>query len=95
VLVNLDAVVGVRTAAAAEADELMSLGEKYRVRVTTRLGEELLADLHVNLPATRSRVKDALNQPQRFLPLFQAGEVLYLNVAHLLCVQDGKAPPEA
>ncbi len=87
-LVNLALIVSVSTETAGEADDLMRLGEKYRIQVTTLTGEDISAELFVNLPPDRRRVKDALNQPQRFLPLFMEEKILYLNTGFILSVRD-------
>jgi hypothetical protein len=47
-----------------------------------------VVDLYVNLPQTSNRVKDCLNQQQRFLPVFREEEVLYLNTSYILRVRD-------
>ncbi len=87
-LVNIARIACARTGTDQEAAELMRLGKKYRVRITTLLQEEIAADLYVNLPQTRQRVKDCLNQPLCFLPLFQGDEMLYLNLDYILRVHD-------
>ncbi len=87
-LVNSTLIVSARTNQSEEADELMRLGEKYSIYVTTLLQEELEVDLYVNLPQASNRVKDCLNQQQRFLPVFREEEVLYLNTSYILRVRD-------
>lgn len=87
-LVNSTLIVSARTNQNEEADELMRLGEKYSIYVTTLLQEELVVDLYVNLPQASNRVKDCLNQQQRFLPVFRDEEVLYLNTSYILRVRD-------
>lgn len=87
-LVNSTLIVSARTNQSEEADELMRLGEKYSIYVTTLLQEELVVDLYVNLPQASNRVKDCLNQQQRFLPVFRDEEVLYLNTSYILRVRD-------
>jgi hypothetical protein len=87
-LVNSALIVSARTDQSEEADELMRLGEKYSIYVTTLLQEEIEVDLYVNLPQASNRVKDCLNQQQRFLPVFREEEVLYLNTSYILRVRD-------
>jgi hypothetical protein len=87
-LVNSTLIVSARTNQSEEADELMRLGEKYSIYVTTLLQEELVVDLYVNLPQASNRVKDCLNQQQRFLPVFRDEEVLYLNTSYILRIRD-------
>jgi len=88
ILVNLAQIVSAATVADGEADDLMRLGEKYRIRVTTLGREEIAADIFVNLPSTHQRVKDALNLSGRFLPLFSGDSILYLNTEFILYVKD-------
>jgi hypothetical protein len=87
-LVNVERIVSAQTGGSEEADELMRLGEKHRIRITTLLRDEIVADLYVNLPEISNRVKDGLNRAQRFLPLFLEEDVLYLNTSYILLVQD-------
>lgn len=87
-LINCALIVSARTDQSAEADDLMRLGEKYSICVSTLLQEEIVVDLYVNLPQACNRVKDCLNQPQRFLPVFREEEVLYLNTSYILRVRD-------
>jgi hypothetical protein len=87
-LVNLARIVRAQTRMDEEADELMRLGTHYQVRISTMLGEEIAADLYVNMPQSHRRVKDCLNQPQRFLRLFGVEEIIYLNTEYIVCVRD-------
>jgi hypothetical protein len=87
-LINSALIVSARTDQSGEADELMRLGEKYSICVSTLLQEEIVVDLYVNLPQASNRVKDCLNQQQRFLPVFREEEVLYLNTSYILRVRD-------
>lgn len=88
VLLNVFGIVSARIPAEMEKDELMTLGERYTVRAVTSLGEELVADLYVNMPAGAQRVKDYLNQSLRFYTLFLPKHIVYVNRRHLLSVQD-------
>jgi hypothetical protein len=87
-LVNCALIVNAYTDQREEADELTRLGEKYSICVTTLLQEEIAVDLYVNLPKGSRRVKDCLNQQQRFLAVFREREVLYLNTSYILRVRD-------
>lgn len=86
-LVNRDHIVSATLPADRERDELLTLGKQYTVRVTTMHGE-VRGAIFVNLPEVSTRVADYFNQPLRFLPLFQARTVVYLNREFVLLVQD-------
>ncbi|PLX83493.1 MAG: hypothetical protein C0617_11225 [Desulfuromonas sp.] len=77
-----------RTDADGEVDELMTLGRRYPVEVTTLHGPQVRGEVCVNLPDGNCRVRDFLNQPLRFFPLFLPGEVAYLNPCFVLSVRD-------
>ncbi len=74
--------------AGGERDELMTLGERYAVHLTTLHRREVECELFVNLPPEACRVKDYLNQPLRFFRFFLPEHVLYLNRDYLLAVRD-------
>lgn len=88
VLLNVSGIVSARLDIAQEADDLTTLGERYTVRATTSLGEELTADVYVNMPTSAQRVKDYLNQHLRFFTFFLPQEIVYLNRRYLLSVRD-------
>jgi hypothetical protein len=87
-LVNLQQVVTVQVAAAEEQDELMLLGQQHTVRIHTTTGQELIADIYVDLPQTSSRTKDYVNQPHRFFRLFRDDEITYINPDYILYLRD-------
>jgi hypothetical protein len=87
VLVNRTHIVSAALPADREHDELVKLGKRYEVRVTTTNGA-VRGAVFVNLPAVTNRVADYFNQPIRFLPLFQARTVIYLNRDFILLVRD-------
>lgn len=87
-LLNVRQIMAAKVGEAGEKDELMLLGQKYTVGITTVSGQELIADVHVNLPQTSSRVKDFFNQPQKFFRVFQGKDILYLNADYILYVKD-------
>ena len=87
-LVNLAQIVMLSVPAETEFDPLLALGEKHRVRVTTSVGEDVDACVHVNLPTGRNRAKDFLDQKKRFL-LFNVDEiVVYIARRKILLVED-------
>lgn len=87
-LVNCALIVSAQTDRNEEADELVRLGEKYSITVFTLLKKELAVDLYVNLPQASRRVKDCLNQQQRFLAVFRDRKLLFLNTSYILKVRD-------
>lgn len=80
-------IVSVTLPANRERDELIALGKRYAVRVTTTHGD-LRGAIFVNLPEASTRTRDYFNQPLRFLPLFQSRTVTYLNREFIVLVQD-------
>ncbi len=87
VLVNRAHIVSAALPADREEDDLVRLGKRYEVRVTTTAGD-LRGAVFVNLPEVATRVADYFNQPLRFLPIFQARTVIYLNREFILLVRD-------
>lgn len=87
-LVNLRQVVAIRVAANMEADDLTRLGDHHQVEVSTSVGQRFSASIYVNLPNHRGRVKDFLNQHQRFLPFFVDEQMVYLNFRFIVQVED-------
>ncbi len=86
VLVNLDQVVSVTVARSEQEEGLLTLGEHHRVRFVLGDGRSLAADIFVNLPESRGRVKDFLNQKARFLCCLQPDRVIYVNPTFLQMV---------
>jgi len=86
-LVNRAHLVSVTLPSDREQDDLVTLGKRYEVHVTTTRGE-LKGAVFVNLPETSSRVRDYFNQPLSFLPIFQSETVAYLNRDFIVLVQD-------
>jgi len=86
-LVNRARIVSVTLPADREQDDLVTLGKRYEVRVTTTRGD-LNGTIFVNLRENATRVRDYFNQPLRFLPLFQSQTIAYLNRDFILLVQD-------
>lgn len=72
----------------AERHDLMMLGKKYTVRITTLHGEAIEGDIFVDLPQDRSRVSDYLNRPERFLRVFVPGHIVYVAARFILEVRD-------
>ncbi|PLY03203.1 MAG: hypothetical protein C0624_07165 [Desulfuromonas sp.] len=87
-LIHLQQLVSAQVAADIELDELMTLGEHYRVTVQTVLGKSIDAEVYVNLPEGGRRVKDFMNRSQGFLRFIVGDQVLYLNRCFVVCVLD-------
>jgi len=87
-LVHLGQLVSAQVPADIELDELMTLGEHYRVKVQTILGKSIAAEVYVNLPEGGRRVKDFVNNSEGFLRFVVDDQVLYLNRHFVVCVQD-------
>jgi len=85
---NVANIIKARTPAEAERHELMMLGKKYAVRVTTLYGEEIDGEVFVDLPQDRSRVSDYLNQPDRFFRIFVPDHIVYIAARYVLTVRD-------
>lgn len=85
---NVANIVCAVTPLAEEGDDLMTLGEKYRVRVSTLGGKEIKGDVFVNLPHERCRVSDYLNQAERFCRIYLPDEIAYLGTRYMLAVRD-------
>jgi len=86
-LINLAQVVSVQVEREVELDPLLLLGEHHQVKVETVLGHPFEAEIYVNLPGSRNRVKDFLNRDKRFIACLIPGQVLYLNPRFLLSVE--------
>jgi hypothetical protein len=87
-LVNLELVVSVSVEAEEEFDPLLALGTRQQVWLQTALGEEFDAEIYINLPSDRTRVKDFLNQPYRFLPILHDNKVSYIARNRIMRVRD-------
>ncbi len=85
---NTNNIVTAQTSIGEEGDELMRLGEQYRVQVTTALGTVIEGQVFVNLPHDRSRVSDYLNQGDRFCRMFLAQNIVYIGTRFILSVRD-------
>lgn len=86
-LINRTHIVSATLPTNLERDDLVTLGKRYQVRVTTTRGE-VRGVVFVNLPDGATRVADYFNQPAQFLPIFQTRTVLYLNREFILLVRD-------
>lgn len=86
--INTANIVMAATPAADEGDELMMLGKKYRVQVTTLHGKTVEGDIFVDLPQDRSRVSDYLNRPDRFFRLFLSERIVYIGSRFVISVRD-------
>lgn len=87
-LINLRRVASISVGEDPEKDALMKLGKRHEVSVRTTVGSTLAAEVYVNLPADRCRVKDFLNQKLRFLPFFVGERIVYINSYCILQVKD-------
>jgi len=87
-LLNRSQIVSVTTQAPWEQDELITLGNQYTIRLTMLNGKEMAGDIFANLPENFFRVKDFLDQPLTFLPLYQPDLVIYFNKNFILSVHD-------
>ncbi|HIE65383.1 MAG: hypothetical protein ABGX83_06630 [Nitrospira sp.] len=87
-LLNRSQIVSVTIQAPGEQDELITLGNQYTIQLTMVNGKEMKGDIYANLPNNSSRVKDFLDQPLSFLPLYQPGLVVYFNKKFILSVHD-------
>ncbi|WP_249621136.1 hypothetical protein [Desulfuromonas sp. CSMB_57] len=86
--INTANIVMAATPAVDEGDELMMLGKKYRVQVTTLHGKTVEGDIFVDLPQDRSRVSDYLNRPDRFYRLFVSEHIVYIGARFVISVRD-------
>ena len=68
--------------------DLIMMGEKYRVHITTLLHKNLEADLFISLPEGFRRVKDYLDQPIRFFTFFLPEHILCINRDCILSIRD-------
>lgn len=85
---NVSNIVKAITSEDAERHDLMMLGKKYAVRITTLHGETIEGDIFVDLPLDRSRVSDYLNRPERFFRVFVPGHIVYVGARFILEVRD-------
>jgi hypothetical protein len=85
---NIINIVTAQTPLIEEGDELMRLGEQYRVQITTALGTVIEGQVFVNLPHDRNRVSDYLNQRDRFCRVFLAEKIVYVGTRFILSVRD-------
>lgn len=85
---NVANIVFAATPLTEEGDDLMTLGERHRVRISTIGGRQIEGDVYVNLPHDRCRVSDYLNQSERFCRIFMAEQIAYLGTRFMLLVQD-------
>jgi hypothetical protein len=85
---NVANIIQASTPAATERHELMMLGKRYNVRVTTLHGKTIEGEIFVDLPQDRSRVSDYLNRPDRFFRVFVPGHIVYIAARFVLEVRD-------
>jgi hypothetical protein len=87
-LVNLRQIASISVPDDQHNNTLMKLGVRHLVSVRTTVGKSFEAEIYVNLPSNRTRVKDFLNQKQRFFPFFADNRLIYLNFRYILQVRD-------
>lgn len=85
---NIANIVSAHTPISEEMNDLMTLGAKYRVQITTSLGSIIEGEVFVNLPHNRNRVSDYLNQRERFYRVFLPEKIVYIGSCHILTVRD-------
>ncbi|MGE4543166.1 MAG: hypothetical protein AB7D06_03550 [Pedobacter sp.] len=85
---NVANIIKASTPADDERHELMMLGKKYTVQITTLHGEAIEGEIFVDLPQDRSRVSDYLNRPERFFRVFVPGYIVYVGARFILEVRD-------
>lgn len=85
---NVANIIQAITPADEELDDLMMLGKKYTVGITTLCGKEITGEVFVDLPQGSNRVSDYLNQPQRFFPIIIPESVVYIARRFILSVRD-------
>lgn len=88
VLLNVANIVLARTGSEWEEDDLMKMGNRSTVWIKAAHLDEIVGDIFINLPDGFTRVKDYVNQPFRFFPLFQPKYVVYINQRYILSVRD-------
>lgn len=85
---NIMNVVDACTPIQEEQNELMTLGERHRVQITTSLGTVIHGEVFVDLPHDRCRVSDYLNQGDRFCRVCLPEEIVYIGSRFIISVRD-------
>lgn len=85
---NVANIIKACTSIKAECCDLMMLGKKYTVQITTLNGEKIKGEIFVDLPNERSRVSDHFNQLDRFFRVFTSDQVVYISSHYILTVRD-------
>jgi hypothetical protein len=88
VLLNVSHIVSAKIQSVWESDELMTMGKRQSIRIKTAHEQEIPGDIFINLPDGYCRVKDYINQPILFFPLFQPDYIIYINRRFILLIQD-------
>ncbi len=88
ILLNSTHIMLAQTEIEEDIHDLIMMGEKYRVHITTRLQKKLEVDLFVSLPEDSRRVKDYLDQPMRFFTFFLPEHILCVNRDFILSIRD-------
>lgn len=87
-LVNLEQVISLRTSYNSEWFALLTLGVKHSVWVEPLHGSAFDATIYANRPNGKTRVKDFLNQQDRFLPFLCDNKVIFLARDKIVRVKD-------
>lgn len=88
VLLNSTHIMLAQTKIEKNIHDIIMMGEKYNVHITTLLHKNLEADLFISLPEGFRRVKDYLDQPIRFFTFFLPDHILCVNRDCILSIRD-------
>lgn len=85
---NIGNIIAAYTPLSEEKSDLMTLGARHKVQITTSLGSVIDGEIFVNLPHERNRVSDYLNQGERFFRVFLAEKIVYIGSGYIVTVRD-------
>ena len=85
---NISNIIAAYTPIMEEGNELMTLGQRHKVQITTSLGTVIEGEVFVNLPHDRNRVSDYLNQGERFCRVFLPEGIVYVGTRFILTARD-------
>ncbi|NOQ23166.1 MAG: hypothetical protein GQ565_11035 [Candidatus Aegiribacteria sp.] len=88
ILINSTHIMLARAEIEKNVHDLIMMGEKYSVHITTLLHKDLEADLFISLPEGFRRVKDYLDQQIQFFTFFQSEHILCINRDFILSIRD-------
>jgi len=88
-LVNVEKIVLAVVPSRQELDESADIcGTRHMVQLRMLDGSSIREEILVELPEEANRVKDYLNQPDRFFRLIRGDSVLYVNRHYIVSVRD-------